>query len=1230
MGDMPEIEDNVADVMQEGAVIDVRNSVTSILHDRAIRRNSIVIKGHTNKDKIDEKAPTQVRTHSQMARFEDQLSLDDMKELKDTWDYYDGELNSDAFRATFSKQLGDKLGPDFAERITYLFKKMDTNHDAVVDWHEFCTYVLIGLQEKDALDHERETPLQVCYDTMLTGCPDNIVRIQSLSAPTRFVTVSESGQTTFYDSKMRVSNVLYLSARGAAGKGAGGGPKTIKTTIKVTDAYFMVNAWRICLATSARELQFYHASAGRLMNTVLLPHVASCIDYHFNVDNTNEAVLVFGDLKGNVGAIQFRKACQTMFDSMVSWRADRAVSLTDLPTTDVEHTGEPPITTCDMRQAHIAKASDDVLTEAVKMVKYSPAMQAVISCAGTTDTALAITDLSLGTTRGRVRHCFMPKACSHFDCSDELNMVCTGGVDATVRLWNPYITSRPLAVFRGHRDPIVRVALNPTFKQAISLASSEVIKIWDVVERVCLNTLVDIFPHPEFWVKVPISTFHWHDQSQSIIVACSKELTILQLHRDTDAMASHTSHEAAVTCATYLHDIDLVCTGDTAGTIITWNMSTGEKSHEFKHAHFQGAITCLTPGFHGRRLVSGSSNGEIFVWNVQAGVVLQHLVKTNPQEVDGVVSLDSKVYAIGDDGALIRFLDHEEVDIAKAPMVVKQDTTYIANKAHTADVNCSASCGDSLMASGGEDGQILVWNVKVGLAVKSFSAVHFRMQWKSVSVKAKRHYPDGTFFPDVGPTAAKQVDALVWLKERVKAASSGNRECATLIATCDGGAVAFWNALKGDMLGGFYVVPSNRGQEAVHGLTVSSDNALLFTGDSMGNIRVFDIRTYCLHGFDDKPPKALHGWQGHTKTITNLEYVEQRGVLLTCSYDCSVRVWNIKGPGDVGEYVGSFGAGVGWNLTTRFSLHKTQTLRRTDSLSPERASPSPTGKVGSKLTRRDTFKASAAMSAELHAQKKRMDEEERHAQAAGKVPAAEVAVDAGEHSSPAQPPSLDSASEDTPDTSGNVSQSPVRVSIEETIEEGDEAEAGPAEDDGTDDSDDADDEFAEMMRQSTMKEEAEEDEQMKRASRVTFSAKLRRANDWDRRGPLGGMYTAAMVERHHNRMAMQKEAGRQPTAQDAAVPRLPNICAPFSALSLRHATLEPVTSVRVPSAVVRSRRATALDALDSANDEQRAARTSWGGAKAKGGRKQRGSDKPALGRLSPQKAPLPPISGSTT
>lgn len=61
------------------------------------------------------------------------------QELKSVWDRFNGALDSEKFRQAFTAALGEKLGKDFASRITYLFKKMDTNHDRTVDWDEFVT-----------------------------------------------------------------------------------------------------------------------------------------------------------------------------------------------------------------------------------------------------------------------------------------------------------------------------------------------------------------------------------------------------------------------------------------------------------------------------------------------------------------------------------------------------------------------------------------------------------------------------------------------------------------------------------------------------------------------------------------------------------------------------------------------------------------------------------------------------------------------------------------------------------------------------------------------------------------------------------------------------------------------------------------------------------------------------------------------------------------------------------
>jgi hypothetical protein len=58
------------------------------------------------------------------------------------------------------------------------------------------------------------------------------------------------------------------------------------------------------------------------------------------------------------------------------------------------------------------------------------------------------------------------------------------------------------------------------------------------------------------------------------------------------------------------------------------------------------------------------------------------------------------------------------------------------------------------------------------------------------------------------------------------------------------GCICFWNAIKGDMLGAFYSVNDPSGTEFVQGLATNTDNSLLFTGDSLGYIRVYDIAEY--------------------------------------------------------------------------------------------------------------------------------------------------------------------------------------------------------------------------------------------------------------------------------------------------------------------------------------------------------------------------------------------------
>lgn len=55
-----------------------------------------------------------------------------------------------------------------------------------------------------------------------------------------------------------------------------------------------------------------------------------------------------------------------------------------------------------------------------------------------------------------------------FDYSHTLNVICTGGVDHAVRLWNPYVTVKPVAIMKGHQSSIIDLAIHEALEQVFS------------------------------------------------------------------------------------------------------------------------------------------------------------------------------------------------------------------------------------------------------------------------------------------------------------------------------------------------------------------------------------------------------------------------------------------------------------------------------------------------------------------------------------------------------------------------------------------------------------------------------------------------------------------------------------------------------------------------------------------------------------------------------------------
>ncbi len=63
-----------------------------------------------------------------------------------------------------------------------------------------------------------------------------------------------------------------------------------------------------------------------------------------------------------------------------------------------------------------------------------------------------------------------------------------------VRVWNPYVPSKAVAVMEGHAMGVVDIVIHETLGLAISLAKDNIVRVWDLKEHNCVQSIVLKFP----------------------------------------------------------------------------------------------------------------------------------------------------------------------------------------------------------------------------------------------------------------------------------------------------------------------------------------------------------------------------------------------------------------------------------------------------------------------------------------------------------------------------------------------------------------------------------------------------------------------------------------------------------------------------------------------------------------------------------------------------------------
>lgn len=64
-----------------------------------------------------------------------------------------------------------------------------------------------------------------------------------------------------------------------------------------------------------------------------------------------------------------------------------------------------------------------------------------------------------------------------FDLCTEKNVLVTGGMDRIVRIWNPYLPSRPIARLRGHNAPVFLVKIAVEDNRLFSISTDKAVLV---------------------------------------------------------------------------------------------------------------------------------------------------------------------------------------------------------------------------------------------------------------------------------------------------------------------------------------------------------------------------------------------------------------------------------------------------------------------------------------------------------------------------------------------------------------------------------------------------------------------------------------------------------------------------------------------------------------------------------------------------------------------------------
>ncbi|XP_042318324.1 EF-hand calcium-binding domain-containing protein 8 [Sceloporus undulatus] len=525
----------------------------------------------------------------------------------------------------------------------------------------------------------------------------------------------------------------------------------------------------------------------------------------------------------------------------------------------------------------------------------------------------------------------------------------------------------PDAELKSHDQPLCCALYNKIFKQAVSGCYSGLISVWDITSG---QKIMEFSTSQEQPVEITTMMF---DPPERRLITALKNGTIKLWNFNNGACLFELPFEdkSEISCIYYMN-YKIFVSGWSKR--VTWYLDVKEhdKIIECKHwkSYHSDDVLCMD-GYSNKLLVTASCNGDIVLWNVNSG---QAFCRFNASE-SPLVLLPKREFSVDVEGPKLsgtlkkhdftsdlgkKCWAHSRTGVPPKPPLPPRPATAMhpsASSVHPRPPG-SAHPGSRIMQpqvawaceGGGKSAQPPKAPSTTGASAQKKDA----MTWQQ-EVSA----------PQIG------VEKVLFLKTRERGPDN-----AILLTSCSDGHICAWAiGSKGGLMGKFRAAHGISRDTAVCSMCTDDKDLVLFTGDSLGYIKIWDIMNYCtpFKGEDavsvmsDEsgaenifcsfipeyckvtpryltlgakeqvhqgwvttlvPPDCLSSWRGHLKNVVSIRYVERYRVILTSSHDCTIKLWMLKG-----KYIGTFGQSQ-WRLGIQHLLpaEVPEEIRRVGSL----------------------------------------------------------------------------------------------------------------------------------------------------------------------------------------------------------------------------------------------------------------------------------------------------------